>query len=67
MKVKRYTLPQVYKAVVAVIGFVLTVLATALAVGPEVIPAAALPYVNIAIAVGTTYGVFKTPNAPLEP
>ena len=58
----KYTAAEVKKAIVSFVGFALTVLATALAVGPDVIPDAALPYINIALAVGGTYGVYKARN-----
>ncbi len=54
---------KIKKAITATVGFVLTVLATALTVGPEVIPKAYLPYIHIGIAVGTIYGVYQVRNA----
>ena len=57
----KYKPAEVKKTIVAAIAFALTVLATALQVG-GILPDAALPYVNVALAVGGTYGVFQARN-----
>lgn len=62
-----YTGAQLKKFFVAACGFVVTTLTTVLAVGPEVIPDAALVWVNIVIAVAASYGVFKVTNTPPGP
>jgi hypothetical protein len=60
----KYHLSEVRKAVVGVVGFGLTVLATILAVGPALIPLAWLPWVMVALAVGSSYGIYQVPNQP---
>lgn len=57
----KYTAAEIKKTIVAAVAFALTVLATALQVG-GIIPDAWLPYVNTALAVGGTYGVFQARN-----
>lgn len=52
------------KALIAVLGFVLTVLATVLGLAPGLIPIEYLPYVHVVLAVGTTYGVYQVKNNP---
>ena len=59
-----YSLSQVRKTVIGVCGFAAGLLATILAVGPDVVPDAALPYINAFIAVVASYGIFKVPNKP---
>lgn len=59
----RYTPAQIRKVIVGAVGFVLTIVAALLAVG-DVIPDAALPYINAFVAVAGSYGIFKAPNAP---
>src|SRR5215210_1774266 len=60
----RYALCEVRKTISGVIGFALTVAATILSVGPALIPATWLPWIIVAIGVGSTYGIFKVPNVP---
>ena len=60
----RYALSEVRKTLIGVVGFALTIAATVLAVGPDLIPNKYLPWVLVAIAVGTNYGIFKVPNRP---
>jgi hypothetical protein len=66
-----YTAKEVKKTIFAAIGFVLTVVTTVLALGPDLIPNAALPWIQIGIAVAGTYGVFAArnfdPKAPYKP
>lgn len=56
------TAAQIRKAVVAAVGFALTVLASILATGPDVIPNDALPFVHTFIAVAGSYGVYAVRN-----
>jgi len=58
----KYTAAEVKKAIVAFVGFAITVVTTILAVGPDLIPDAWLPYITIAVAVAGTYGVFGARN-----
>lgn len=62
-----YTGKQLKKFFVAGAGFVATVLATVLAIGPEVIPEGGLVWVHIVLALATSYGVFKVTNTPPGP
>jgi len=59
-----YSLSQVRKTIVGALGFAAGLAATILAVGPDVIPDGALPYINAFIAVVASYGVFKVENRP---
>ena len=61
MKIAGYTPAEIKKAIVAFVGFVLTVLGEALAAG-GILPDESLPYVRIALAVGTLYGVYQARN-----
>jgi len=61
-----YSLSQVRKTAITVVGFAAGLLATILAVGPDLIPDAALPYINGFIGVAAAYGVFKVPNVPAK-
>jgi len=59
-----YSLSEVRKFVIGTVGFAASLVATILAVGPDLIPDAALPYVNAFIAVVASYGIFKAKNTP---
>jgi len=61
-----YSLSQIRKFVIGVVGFAASLAATILAVGPDLIPDAALPYINAFIAVVASYGIFKAKNSPAE-
>lgn len=58
----KYTAAQIKKSIVAAVTFALTVIATVLAIGPDLIPDVALPYINIVVALAGTYGVFAAKN-----
>jgi hypothetical protein len=60
----RYNLSEVRKTVIGVAGLAVTVLATALTLGPDLIPNSWLPWVQIVVAVATSYGIFAVPNQP---
>jgi hypothetical protein len=62
--VVKYNLSEIRKTLVGVVGFALTVLATILTVGPDLIDEDLLPWVIVALAVGSSYGIFKVPNQP---
>ena len=57
-----YSPAQIKKALFAAAGFAATVAATVLAIGPDLIPDVALPYIHIGLALATTYGVFQAQN-----
>ncbi len=57
----KYTAAEVKKAIVAFVGFALTVLAACLAYG-GILPDSWLPFVNVALGLGGTYGVFQARN-----
>ena len=61
-----YSLSEVRKFVIGAVGFAASLVATILAVGPDLIPDAALPYINGFIGVAAAYGVFKVPNVPAK-
>jgi hypothetical protein len=61
MKVRKYEPPQVYKALVALA----TAISEALALG--LVPAPYDKWAVVTLAVLGAYGVFRVPNAPLEP
>ena len=61
-----YSLSQIRKFVIGVVGFAASLAATILAVGPNLIPGAALPYITAFIAVVSSYGIFKAKNSPAE-
>lgn len=63
----KYSPAQLKKSLVAVLGFVLTVFATILGISPGLLPVEWLPWVHVAIAVGTIYGVYKVRNATVRP
>ena len=52
------------KLLVAATGFILLVLSTVLAAGPELIPIAWLPYVQVIIALLAGKGVYDVRNVP---
>lgn len=60
----KYALSEVRKTVIGLVGFAVAVLAAFLTIGPDVIPHEWLPWVQIAVAVGTTYGIYQIPNQP---
>jgi hypothetical protein len=60
----RYHLSEVRKLLVGIVGFALTILATVLAIGPDLIPDKWLPWVVVAIAAATNLGIFRLPNQP---
>ncbi len=65
-----YSAAELKKMIVAGLGFVLTVVTTILALGPDLIPDEWLPWIQIVIAVAGTYGVFAAQNlgpAGLDP
>jgi len=59
-----YSLSEVRKFVIGAVGFAASLAATILAVGPDLIPDAALPYINAFIAVVASYGIFAAKNQP---
>jgi hypothetical protein len=60
----RYALSEVRKTLIGLAGFVVAVAAAFLAIASDAIPNEWLPWVEVAVTVGTTYGVFKIPNRP---
>lgn len=60
----RYTLAQVRKAAVGLVGFLVTTATVALE--GELIPEQAIPYVVAGIGIATSYGIFAVRNAPVD-
>jgi hypothetical protein len=60
----RYAFSEVRKTVIGLIGFAVAVLAAFLTIAADTIPNEWLPWVQVAVAVGTSYGIFKIPNQP---
>lgn len=56
------TAAQIRKALVAAVGFALTVLTSILATGPDLIPNDTLPFVHLFIALAGSYGVYAVRN-----
>lgn len=65
MKIFGYTLAQLRKALVAVAGFVVTVIVAA--IGGHLIPSGWEPYATVIVGVASTYGIFAVRNAPATP
>lgn len=61
----KYTLPQIKKAVVTVVGFVVTVATVGLA--GHLFPEDWTAYIVGVIGVASSYGVFAARNAPVRP
>lgn len=64
MKIFGYTPAQVRKALIAFLGFILTVVAALLSGG--LIPEDWLPWVLVFIGVCSSYGVFAVKNNPVD-
>lgn len=60
----RYAFSEVRKTVIGLLGFVVAVLAAFLTIAASSIPNEWLPWVQVIVAVATTYGIFKVPNQP---
>lgn len=60
----KYALSEVRKTVIGVVGFVVAVLAAFLTIAAGSIPNEWLPWVQVAVAVATSYGIFSVPNQP---
>ena len=65
MTILGYTPAQIRKALIAVAGFVGTVLTLALAQG-DVIPEGAVKWATLVLSTLTAVGVFAAPNAPTK-
>lgn len=60
----KYALSEVRKTVIGVVGFLVAVLAAFLSIAADAIPNEWLPWVQVAVAVAASYGIFKVPNQP---
>jgi hypothetical protein len=62
-----YTSKQIKKTIVAAVGFTGLILATILSAGPGLFSPRVLIWVQLILATGTSFGVFKVKNADLNP
>ena len=60
----KYALSEVRKTVIGLVGFLVAVAAAFLTIAAGSIPNEWLPWVQVLVAVATSYGIFKVPNQP---
>jgi hypothetical protein len=60
----RYAFSEVRKTVIGLVGFAVAVLAAFLTIAASSIPNEWLPWVQVIVAVATSYGIFQVPNQP---
>jgi len=60
----RYALSEVRKTLIGLAGFAVAVAAAFLAIASDAIPNEWLPWIQVAISVATSYGIFQVPNVP---
>lgn len=60
----KYALSEVRKTVIGLVGFIVAVLAAFLTIAADTIPNEWLPWIQVIVAVATSYGIFKVPNQP---
>ena len=67
MKIFGYTLPELKKSIVAFLGGLAFVLSAILETQADLIPPAALPWIQGFIGLAITFGVFKARNKTVPP
>lgn len=60
----RYAFSEVRKTVIGLVGFAVAVLAAFLTIAASSIPNEWLPWIQVIVAVATSYGIYQIPNQP---
>jgi len=60
----KYALSEIRKTLIGLAGFAVAVIAAFLTIAADSIPNEWLPWMQVAVAVATTYGIYRLPNRP---